>query len=103
MSALTRYAKSAQILPMAWLTQSEFPAKGLVKNAFQVAISELPEASTYEDNVVRSALQTIVDGVDPRGGSFKAQAMHAAGQLHDRVTALALALDAPTAHDQKRR
>jgi hypothetical protein len=48
----------------------------------------LPDS--YEDNLVRSALQAIVDGPDPRGGTFKAQAIYAAAQLHDRVAALAL-------------
>jgi hypothetical protein len=90
MITLTQYAKAAQILPMAWLTQAEFPAKTTVKQAFRVAIAELPEATTYEDRVIRAALQTIVDGVDTRGGGFKAQAIYAAAQLHDRVTALAL-------------
>jgi hypothetical protein len=74
---LTQYAKAAQILPMAWLTQAEFPAKTTVKQAFCVAIAELPEAATYEDRVIR-------------GGTYKAQAIYAAAQLHDRVTALAL-------------
>lgn len=87
---LTQYAKAAQVLPMAWLTQSEFPSKTVVKNAFRIAIAELPEVNTYEDNLVRSALQAIADGPDPRGGTFKAQAIYAAGQLHDRVVTLAL-------------
>lgn len=91
MTTLTQYAKAAQILPMAWLAQAEFPAKTTVRQAFRVAIAELPEATTYEDNLVRAALQTIVDGVDTRGGTFKAQAIYAAGQLHDRVTFLVLA------------
>lgn len=89
-NTLTQYAKAAQALPMAWLTQAEFPAKPLVKSSFQDALDELPEAGGYQDNLVRSALQTVVDGVDPRGGTFQAQAIHAAAQLHDRVTALAL-------------
>lgn len=89
-TTLTQYAKAAQALPMAWLTQAEFPAKPLVKDSFQAALEELPEAAGYQDNLVRSALQAIVDGVDPRGGSFQTQAIHAAAQLHDRVTALAL-------------
>lgn len=89
-SKLTQYAKAAQHLRMAWLTQSEFPAKSLVIEAFRDAIAELPEAATYEDSLVRSALQTLVDGSDPRGGAYRAQAIYAAAQLHDRVTALAL-------------
>lgn len=90
MTSLTSYAKAAQVLPMAWLTQAEFPGRSSVKNAFRIAIAELPEADTYEDNVVRSALQAIVDGPDPRGGKFDKQAIYAAGQLHDRVVNLAL-------------
>lgn len=89
-SKLTQYAKAAQHLRMAWLTQSEFPVKAIVKNSFRDAIAELPEATTYEDNLVRSALQAVVDGTDPRGGSYKAQAIYAAAQLHDRVASLAL-------------
>ncbi|WP_139187305.1 hypothetical protein [Pseudarthrobacter chlorophenolicus] len=87
---LTQYAKAAQVLPMAWLAQSEFPSKTVVQNAFRIAIAELPESSTYEDNVVRSALQAVVAGPDPRGGRFEAQAIYAAGQLHDRVVTLVL-------------
>lgn len=87
---LTQYAKAAQILPMAWLSQSEFPSKSLVKDAFRIAVAELPEVDSYEDNLVRSALQAIVDGPDPRSGTFKAQAIYAAGQLHDRVVTLAV-------------
>lgn len=75
---------------MAWLAQSEFPPKTVVQNAFRIAIAELPESSAYEDNLVRSALQAVVDGPDPRAGTFKAQAVYAAGQLHDRVVNLAL-------------
>ncbi|HEX9088662.1 MAG TPA: hypothetical protein VF867_14170 [Arthrobacter sp.] len=89
-SKLTQYAKAAQHLRMSWLTQSEFPAKELVKEAFRDAIAELPEATTYEDNLVRAALQALLDGTDPRGGTFKAQAIYAAAHLHDQVTALAL-------------
>lgn len=89
-SDLTQYAKAAQALPMAWLTQAEFPATPLVKSSFQDALDELPTAGGYQDNLVRSALQAIVDGVDPRGGTFQAQAIHAAAQLHDRLTTLAL-------------
>lgn len=90
MTTLTSYAKAAQVLPMAWLTQAEFPSKDVVKNAFRVAIAELPEVTAYEDNLVRSALQAIVAGPDPRGGGFEAQAIYAAGQLHDRVVTLVL-------------
>lgn len=89
-NALTQYAKAAQHLNMAWLTQAEFPAKTLVKSSFKDALDELPELDGYQDNLVRSALQSIVDGTDPRGGTFKAQAIYAAAQLHDRVAALAL-------------
>lgn len=90
-SKLIPYAKAAQHLPMSWLAQSEFPAKTLVKDSFRDAIAELPGATTYEDNLVRSALEAVVDGTDPRGGTFKAQAIYAAAQLHDRVTFLVLA------------
>lgn len=89
-NALTQYAKAAQVLPMAWLAQAEFPSKDVVKKAFRIAVSELPEATAYEDNVVRSALQAIADGPDPRGGRFEKQAIYAAGQLHDRVVRLVL-------------
>jgi hypothetical protein len=90
MTTLTQYAKAAQHLRMSWLTQSEFPAKALVKDSFRDAIAELPASTGYQDNLVRSALQSIVDGPDPRGGPFKAQAIYAAAQLHDRVVSLAL-------------
>lgn len=90
-STLTSYAKAAQHLPMAWLTQSEFPAKDLVISSFQDALAELPTPAGYDDNVVRSALEFIVAGPDPRSGTFKAQAIYAAAQLHDQVTKLALA------------
>lgn len=79
---------------MAWLTQSEFPAKDLVKQSFEDAIAELPEMRNGEDSLahlVRFALEGVAKGPDPRGGAFKAQAIYAAAQLHDRVTALALA------------
>lgn len=89
-SKLTQYAKAAQHLRMAWLTQSEFPAKDLVEESFQDAVDELPEADSYEDNLVRASLRAIIDGPDPRGGTYKARAISAAAQLHDRVTALAL-------------
>jgi hypothetical protein len=90
MTDLTRYAKAAQHLPMAWLTQSEFPAKDLVVSSFEDAIRELPTPTGYDDNLVRSALEAMVAGPDPRSGSFQAQAIQAAAKLHDRVTALAL-------------
>ena len=89
-STLTQYANAAQVLPMSWLTQAEFPARRLVKDSFQAALDELPAPAGYQDNLVRSALQTIVDGTDPRGGLFEQQAIYAAAQLHDRLTALAL-------------
>ena len=89
-SKLTQYAKAAQHLRMAWLTQSEFPATAIVIDAFRDAIAELPEATTSEESLVRSALQTIADGSDSRAGSFKAQSIYAAAQLHDRVAVLAL-------------
>lgn len=89
-STLTSYAKAAQHLPMAWLTQSEFPAKDLVISSFQDALAELPTPAGYDDNVVRSALEFIVAGPDPRSGTFRAQAIHAAARLHDQVTKLAL-------------
>lgn len=89
-STLTQYAKAAQHLPMAWLTQSEFPHKDIVKGSFVDAVADLPEPRTYDDNLVHSALKAIVSGPDPRGGSFKAQAIQAAARLHDRVVALAL-------------
>lgn len=89
-SNLTQYAKAAQHLRMAWLAQSEFPSKTLVQGSFRDAIAELPEPTAYEDSLVRSALQAVIDGTDPRGGTYKAQAIYAAAQLHDRVTSLAL-------------
>jgi hypothetical protein len=93
MTDLTRYAKAAQHLPMAWLTQSEFPAKDLVKQSFEDAIAELPEMRSGDDSLahlVRFALEAVAKGPDPRGGAFKAQAIYAAAQLHDRITALVL-------------
>jgi len=90
-SDLTRYAKAAQALPMAWLTQSDFPSKDLVKSSFREALNELPASNLYQDNLVRAAGESVVSGVDPRSGTFKAQAIHAAAKLHDRVTELALA------------
>jgi hypothetical protein len=90
MSNLSQYAKAAQHLPMAWLTQAEFPAKPLVVSSFEDALEELPRAGSYQESLVRSSLETIVAGPDPRGGSFEAQAIHAAAKLHDRVSVLAL-------------
>lgn len=90
MTTLTEYAKAAQHLPMAWLTQSEFPAKALVKSSFEDAVAALPAPESYDDSLVHSALREIVAGPDPRSGSFKAQAIQAAAKLHDRVVSLAL-------------
>lgn len=87
---LIQYAKAAQALPMSWLTQAEFPAKPLVKSSFQAALDELPPSTGYADDMVRHALKAVVAGTDPRGGSFQAQATHAAAQLYDRMTSLAL-------------
>lgn len=89
-STLTHYAKAAQHLPMAWLTQTESPAKDLVIDSFRDALDELPTATGYEDSLVRSAVEAIVAGPDPRSGSFRRQAIQAAAKLHDRVTKLAL-------------
>lgn len=86
---LTGYAKAAQHLPMAWLTQSEFPARDLVEQSFRDAIQELPTPAEGDDNRMRSALYRILASPDPRGGSFKAQAIRAAGLLHDQVVTLA--------------
>lgn len=85
MTTLTAYAKAAQHLPMAWLTQSLFPAKDLVESSFRDALAELPAPEGYEDNLVRSAMETVIAGPDPRGGKFQAQAIQAAAKLHDRV------------------
>lgn len=90
-STLTAYAKAAQHLPMAWLTQTESPAKDLVIDSFKDALQELPTPVDYEDNLVRSALEAIIAGPDPRSGTFRRQSIQAAAKLHDRVTKLALA------------
>lgn len=90
MSTLTQYARAAQAIPMAWLTQAEFPGRQPVRDSFRAALEELPAPSTYADSVVRSALETIVSGPDPRGGAFKAQAIHAAAQLLDRLAVLVI-------------
>lgn len=90
-STLTAYAKAAQHLPMAWLTQTESPAKDLVIDSFKEALEELPTATSYEDSLVRSALEAIIAGPDPRSGSFRRQSIQAAAKLHDRVPQLALA------------
>ena len=84
-STVSRYAKAAQALPMAWLTQFEFPAKALVEQSFVDAITDLHASDNYGDNLVRSALEAIVSGIDPRG-TFKAQAIQAAAQPHDRLS-----------------
>lgn len=89
-STLAAYAKAAKELPMAWLTQSEFPAKDLVESSFQDALAELPAPEGYEDSLVRSALESVIAGPDPRGGKFQSQAIQAAAKLHDRVVTLAL-------------
>lgn len=53
-------------------------------------IAQLPKPAGYDNSVLRSALETIISGPDSRGGTLKAQAIHAAAQLHDRLTALDL-------------
>jgi hypothetical protein len=84
-------AAAANELPMPWLVQTEFPAKKAVAESFRGALAKLPAPESYEATMVRHALQAVVDGPDPRGGSFEAQAIRAAAQLH------ALALKALTA------
>jgi hypothetical protein len=76
---ITSYARAAQHLPMAWLAQADFPARTIVKESFKDALRELPAPDGYDDSVLRSALEIIVSGPDPRGGTFKAQAVQAAG------------------------
>lgn len=91
-STLVSYAKAAQHIPMAWLTLPEFPAKALVESSFRDALAELPAPEGYEDNLVRSALEAVIAGPDPRGGRFQAQAIQAAAKLHDRVAGVMLQL-----------
>ncbi|MBG0739049.1 hypothetical protein IV500_06495 [Paeniglutamicibacter antarcticus] len=76
-------AAAARELPMPWLTQAGFPGKKIVKDSFRDALAKFPETDAYDAITVRHALQTIIQGPDPRGGSFKAQAIHAAAQLHE--------------------
>lgn len=75
---------------MAWLAQADFPARTIVRNSFKDALEELPAPDGYDDSVLRSALEVIVSGPDPRGGTFKAQAIQAAAQLHDSLAVLVL-------------
>jgi hypothetical protein len=81
-NALAIAAAAANELPLPWLVQSEFPGKKAVTDSFRDALAKLPEADSYEALMVRHALQAIVDGPDPRSGSFKDQAVRAAAQLH---------------------
>ncbi|MCU6479007.1 hypothetical protein [Arthrobacter sp. A2-55] len=81
-------ARAAQEVPMAWLTQSRFPGRKPVVSAFRTAIELLPAPASTEHFALRQLrhdLQDIVDGPDPRGGTFKAQAIHVAGKLHDQA------------------
>lgn len=88
-------AKAAQELPMAWLAQADFPAKGTVKDSFRDAEQMLPgwtPGEPHEMKVIRGALSGIAGGTDPRSGPFKAQAVRAAAQLHDYAVKLLLEL-----------
>lgn len=88
-------AKAAQELPMAWLAQVDFPAKDIVKESFRTAEQTLPgwtPGEPYEIKVLRGLLAGIAGGTDPRSGSFKAQAVRAAAQLHDYAVKLLVEL-----------
>lgn len=76
-------AAAANTLPMPWLVQAEFPGKKIVTDSFRDALAKLPEFESFDAIMVRHALQTIIDGPDPRSGPFKAQAIRAAAQLHE--------------------
>lgn len=86
-------AHAAVCLPMAWLAQSQFPPKKPVITSFKNAVSFLKGTEDPEAVSVRLALETIIAGTDPRGGTFAKQALAAAGKLHDfnaRLTVQAL-------------
>lgn len=88
-------ATAAQTLPMAWLAQADFPAKDSVKNSFRDAEQILPGWNTgepYELQVIRGTLAGIVGDTDPRSGTFRAQAVRAAAQLHDYAVKLLVEL-----------
>src|SRR5687768_11586874 len=68
---ITSYAKAAQHLPMPWLAPTDFPARNIVKESFKDAIGELLASDSYDDNLVRSALEAIGSGTDPRGAPSK--------------------------------
>jgi hypothetical protein len=76
-------ASAAHELPMPWLVQADFPGKKTVTDSFRDALAKFPGSESYDALMVRHALQAIVDGPDPRSGSFKTQAIRAAAQLHD--------------------
>ena len=76
---------------MAWLAQADFPAASIVKDSFRTAEQMLPgwdPGEPYELKVIRGALAGIAGGTDPRSGTFKAQAVRAAAQLHDYAVKL---------------
>lgn len=86
-------AHAAVCLPMAWLTQSQFPPKKAVIESFKNAVSFLKNTEDPDAVSVRMSLETIIAGTDPRGGTFAKQALAAAGKLHDfnaRLTVQAL-------------
>lgn len=90
-------AKAARELPMAWLAQAEFPAKAIVQESFRTTEQLLPgwkPGEPYELKVIRGAMAGIAGGTDPRSGTFKAQAVRAAAQLHDYAVKLLVDLAA---------
>jgi hypothetical protein len=64
-------AAAAKKLPLPWLVQDEFPDKKTVTASFRDALAKLPEAESFDAIMVHRALQAIVDGADPRSGSFQ--------------------------------
>lgn len=88
-------AKAAGELPMAWLAQPDFPDRALVRQAFRNAGQMLPgwtPGEPHELTSVRSALTGIAAGPDLRAGTFKAQAVRVAAQLHDYAVKLLMEL-----------
>jgi hypothetical protein len=84
-------AKAANTVRMSWLAQADFPAKPIVKESFRSAEQTLPDwtaGEPYELKVIRGVLAGISGGTDPRSGTFKAQAIQAAAQLHDYAVKL---------------
>lgn len=84
-------AHAAICIPMTWLTQAKFPPKKAVLTSFKDAVSFLRGIELYDVAAVRIALEGIIAGTDPRGGTFAKQTIAAAAQLHDLNARMAVA------------